>query len=260
MIVEWWSEDLPPDDAPMSTRLGPDQPEVEIGWIAASPFRPGMVWRLLRESAPGPWSEPFAPSETNDLVIEIPGRVSMQGNTTQDPVVIDGIELQPDPADATTWIYVPPAPSLERRPDGAPQLSLIEAGPVAFLQATTRVDLPEEARARLLQQLQQTKPDARAVRAAPLFVRRMALESRATGDAGWETLVEGTSSGTPPWITALSATPNGAAAAAVKAAIAGERGRLRLSARIALPTNPATSGVPPSHPILPQRSRVGQAA
>jgi hypothetical protein len=70
-IVEWRA-DGDTGQEPLSVRMGADRPVAEIGWIAASPFRPGMVWRAVRDGTPGPWSAPVLPQD--ELLIEIDGR------------------------------------------------------------------------------------------------------------------------------------------------------------------------------------------
>ena len=71
LMVEWRAEG---DEAqvPLSVRMGADRSVAEIGWVAASPFRPGMLWRVVREGTPGPWSAPVLPQDS--LLIEVDGR------------------------------------------------------------------------------------------------------------------------------------------------------------------------------------------
>ncbi|MBB5084424.1 hypothetical protein [Nonomuraea endophytica] len=179
------------------------RPEAEIGWTADSPFRPGMRWRV----APGPWSEPVdGPVITVDQAA---------------PVVVDGVELVPDRRDPSVWVYVPPGPFLDREP------SLLVAGDTAFLQLTSRIDLPEAAKAALLGAL---AGRAGQVRALPVEVPRVALQVKESDT--WQDVATGGSSGSPPWRTALSAVLNPSQAEAVKAALSGTAGRARLVAEL----------------------------
>jgi hypothetical protein len=157
--------------------------------------------------------------------------------TTEQPVVIDGITLEPASADGQKWMYVPSGPVLELGPRDTPMLSVIEAGAVAFLQCTARVALNDAPRARLLARLQQVRPAAKTLEISPILVERVALELK-TAD-GWNQLAASRSSGMPPWTAALSATLNPAALAAMKSAVAGERGHIRLTARIVRTPMPA---------------------
>jgi hypothetical protein len=68
-LVEWRADD--PEQEPNSILMGPERTDVEMGWIAASPFRPGMVWRSVRRGTPGPWSLPVLPQQ--GLVIQVGG-------------------------------------------------------------------------------------------------------------------------------------------------------------------------------------------
>lgn len=68
LLVEWRA-DGDDDRAPWSVRVGADRPSADIHWLAASPFRPGVVWRAVREGVPGPWSAPVLPRD--ELLIDI---------------------------------------------------------------------------------------------------------------------------------------------------------------------------------------------
>jgi hypothetical protein len=157
--------------------------------------------------------------------------------TTEQPVVIDGITLEPASADGQQWMYVPSGPVLELGPRDTPMLSVIEAGAVAFLQCTARVALNDAARARLRARLQEVRPAAKTLEIAPISVERVALELK-TAD-GWNQLAASRSSGTTPWTAALAATLDPAALAAMKSAVAGEPGHIRLTARIVRTPMPA---------------------
>ena len=154
-------------------------------------------------------------------------------------LIVDGIRLDASSADGRAWTYLPDRPSIELSGTGAPSLSIIDAGPVAFLQCTARVALNEPARARLLTRLQTIEPRAETLEAAPISVERVALEVK-DGDA-WVAVAESTSSGMPPWTAALAATLAPGPLAELKAAAGGEAGHARLRAWITLPGSVATS-------------------
>jgi hypothetical protein len=232
-MVEWQA-DGDTGQEPHSIRMGGDRTVADIGWVAASPFRPGVIWRVVRDATPGPWSAPVFPHD--GLVIRIGGRAPMDDH--QEPLVIDGVKITAKNGDGRAWTYVPPHPSLERSPGGTPMLTVIEAGPTAFLQCTARVALHEEARSALLARLQEIEPRAETLEAAPLAVERIALEVK-TGSS-WVAVAESKGSGMPPWTAALAATLAPDRLAAIKSAVAGERGRARLRAWIVLPASPAT--------------------
>ncbi|MCT9934394.1 hypothetical protein N5079_29735 [Planotetraspora sp. A-T 1434] len=215
--VEWRAEgDAGP---PRTIRL---QGEGEIRWIATSPFQPGVVWRVATggvPGAPGQWSAPVAPADGLVIAVDPP-----------EGIVLNGVEAWPDDAEPGVWTYVPPGPFLDRLPGGGRAIGLVEAGAVAFLQVTTRLDVPDQDRDTMRRGL----PAGSDLRPAPVTVRRVAVEVR-TPDGGWAPVAEGTSSGLPPWTTALSATLDAAQAAAVKAALGGARDRLRLVGELTAP-------------------------
>jgi hypothetical protein len=155
----------------------------------------------------------------------------------EEPVVIDGIKIEAKNGDGRAWSYVPPSPALEQGPGGTPMLTVIEAGPTAFLQCTARVALNEDARAALLGRLKEIKPKAETLEAVPLSVERIALEVNTESE--WVTISESKGSGMPPWTAALAATLAPGPLDAVKSAVAGEKGRARLRAWIVLPPSPA---------------------
>jgi hypothetical protein len=231
-IVEWQA-DGETGQEPLSVRMGADRTVAEIGWIAVSPFRPGVIWRTVRDGTPGPWSAPVLPQD--GLVIRIEGRTPMDDR--EKPIIIDGVKIAAKNGDGRAWSYVPPRPELERGPGGAPMLTVIEAGATAFLQCTARVALHEEARRALLARLKEIKPKAETLEPAPLSVERIALEVK-TGST-WVVVTESKSSGMPPWTAALAATLAPDPLAAIKSALAGEKERARLRAWIVLPGSPA---------------------
>jgi hypothetical protein len=155
-----------------------------------------------------------------------------------EPLVLDGMEIQPQDADGRAWTYVPARPSLEQSPGGMPMLTVLEAGSTAFLQCTARVALNEDARAALLARLKKLRPSAETLHIVPLSVERIALEIKSDGE--WVAVAESKGSGMPPWTAALAATLAPGAAAALKSAVTGERDRARLRARIVLSGSPAT--------------------
>jgi hypothetical protein len=231
-IVEWRADGDTAQE-PLSVRLGADRTEADIGWIATSPFRPGVVWRAVLDGTPGPWSVPVLPED--GLVIRIGGRIPMDDRA--EPLVIDGVTMAAKNDDRRAWTYVPPRPSLEQGPGGTPMLTVVAAGATAFLQCTARVALHEAARGALLARLQEIEPKAETLEPAPLSVERMALEVK-TGST-WAAVAESKSSGMPPWTAALAAMLAPDPLAAIKAALAGERERARLRAWVVLPGSPA---------------------
>ena len=228
LLVEWQPEGASdPEAVTGSVRLTPERPSADIGWTATSPFQPGVRLRVSGAGSPGSWSRPVAPAE--GLVIMVDGT-----EDDRETVVVDGLELRPDLADRWTWLYVPPGPFLDADADGRPGIGLIEAGPVAFLQATTRLDMTEGARDRLLGALRRRHGTRAMVRAVPVVVRRTTLELRGP-DGGWTAVAEGTGSGVAPWTTALSATLTADQAGAVQAAMDGRRDTVRLAATFEVP-------------------------
>lgn len=218
--VEWRPEGA--DDPPRTVRLDRDRPEAEIRWIATSPFQPGLVWRTASQG--GDWSAPVAPADGLVIVVD-----------AAKPIVVNGVEMRPDDAEPGVWTYLPPGPFLDLGPDGRPAIGLIEAGTTAFLQVTSRLDLDEAARAALLGELRRRAPGRpERVRPSAVTVRRVALEARRP-DGAWAPVAEGTGSGLPPWTTALAATLDPEQAAAVRAALSGTRGRLRLVGELDAP-------------------------
>jgi hypothetical protein len=151
-------------------------------------------------------------------------------------IVIDGIELRE--RETGLWTYIPKGPGLERGADGAPLLSVIQAGATAFLQATARIDLPEVSRTTLLTKLRERHPNAREIRSDVADVPRVALEMKAAGDV-WAPLAQGRSSSLPPFLAALSCRLHPAELEAVSAALGGERKRLRLAATVRLRNRPS---------------------
>jgi hypothetical protein len=220
-VVEWRPEGAA-EAKPQSVRLTAQRPEAEIGWVATSPFQPGVQWRIVSDGTAGPWSAPVAPAAGLAITVDQP-----------EPVVVTGIELRPEPAEPGVWTYVPPGPFLDSDPQGRLAIGLIEAGDIAFLQVTSRLDLSQEARAAVLTELREQVPGRRAdeVRPAPIDVRMVAVQERPE-QGEWHTLAEGKSSGLPPWNTALSATLTADQTAAVKASLQGAKDRLRLVAEV----------------------------
>jgi hypothetical protein len=228
LLVEWQAEGAPDPEAVLgSVRLSSERPSAAIGWTATSPFQPGVRLRVSGAGSPGSWSRPVAPAE--GLVIMVDGA----GDDRQ-PVVVDGVELRPDPADPWAWVYVPPGPFVDAGADGRPAIGLIEAGPVAFLQVTTCLDMTEMARDGLQATLRRRHGTRVMVRAVPVVVRRTALELRGP-DGSWTAVAGGTGSGVAPWTTALSATLTADQAGAVRAAMDGRRDAVRLAATFDVP-------------------------
>jgi hypothetical protein len=217
-------------DPPASVRLTADRPTADVGWVATSAFQPGLVWGISRNGTVASWSQPVPPAA--ELIIEVIGAAPPPDDP---PLLVNGVELRRDPVDPTAWTYVPAGPLLETAPDGRAAIGLVEAGDVAFLQLTTRIDGPEPARAALLAGLRTRVGDGpRTVRPLPVVVRRVALQI-AQPDGAWVDVAAGGSSGVPPWITALSAMLTAEQLVAVRAALGGERGRARLLGELEIP-------------------------
>ena len=66
-----WRPEADEAASPSALRMGADRLEAEVSWVAVSPFRPGFVWRTVREGVAGPWSAPVLPAD--DLVVRIEG-------------------------------------------------------------------------------------------------------------------------------------------------------------------------------------------
>ena len=183
LVVEW-RPDVDDQVSPAALRMGADRLSADISWVAASAFRPGLVWRTVRDGATAPWCPPVMPAE--DLVIRIDEGTVM--DDPKAPIVVDGITLYRKAGDASTWTYVPRAPTLEADATGKPLLRIVEAGGVGFLQCTARVALRDADRAALLQKLRRLRPEAQAIEAAALTVQRVALEWFV--DGAWSTASE----------------------------------------------------------------------
>ncbi|KND28716.1 hypothetical protein [Streptomyces acidiscabies] len=211
LTVQWRPEG-DEEAEPQTVRLDADRPQADIRWVATSPFQPGVVWR----AGSGNWSAPVPPRDF--LTIDV-----------DPPVLVDGVELHPDPAHPDTWTYVPPGPFLDT-PDA---VRLIEADAVSFLQVTSRIDLPDARRDALRGAL---APGA-DVRPAPVRVTRVAVETKSP-DGVWTAVAEGTSSGIPPWTTALSASLDGDRQAAARAALGGTAGWMVLVAELTVAGKP----------------------
>ncbi|MGA4844265.1 hypothetical protein [Streptomyces sp. G45] len=211
LTVQWRPEG-DEEAEPRTVRLDADRPQADIRWVATSPFQPGVVWR----TGSGDWSAPVAPRDF--LVIDV-----------DPPVVVDGVELRPDPERPGSWTYVPPGPFLDS-PDA---VSLLDAGPVAFLQLTSRIDLPDGRRDAVRRGL---GPGA-DIHPAQVRVTRVAVETKSP-DGVWVAVAEGTSSGVPPWTTALSASLDGDRRDAARAALGGTAGWMALVAELTVAGRP----------------------
>jgi hypothetical protein len=124
-----------------------------------------------------------------------------------------------------TYFYSPKTPGIAPDPNGRPQLNLITAGGVAFLQVTGSWGLSEtqlkEARSELARKLGR-RPEALMLRPAPEQVDGVAL---VLGD---QVLQRSKSSGMSPFHAAFNVTLDADQLKAVQAALGGERGRLGL--------------------------------
>jgi hypothetical protein len=216
-----------------SVRVGPDRATVDVTWVATSPFQPGLRWRVSEPGAARSWSEPVLPSEGLEIVLDTP---PVDDGHDAEGVEVDGVELWPDGAEAGAWAYLPPGPLLDHNPDGSAAIGLIEAGSVAFLQLTARIDVGEGERDQLLNGLRALRPAAASLHPAPIAVQGVHLEV-AAGDT-WSAVATSTSSGLPPWVCAIATTVTEQQLESVRAALGGTRGRLRLRAQLTVKAAP----------------------
>lgn len=228
-VIEWLPEGAD-ESSRQQVRLSPDRPTVEIGWVATSPFQPGVRWRDSGRA--GSWSQPVLPAP--DLVIVVG---PAPGNDTVDTVEVDGVALTAESSEPGVWTYLPPGPLLDRSHSGSPAIGLIDAGPVAFLQLTARLDLQQDAREVLLSALKSHRPTATVVRSTRIVVDLIGLEAH-DSDGAWVQIARSTSSGTAPWTAAMSAALTPAQQGPVKAALTGIRDKLRLRAVFTVPAPP----------------------
>ena len=216
LLVEWRAA-ASGDDTIQGRTLTASAPEAAATWLAPTPFAPALVWR----TGAGPWSDPVGPAP--DLAIQVRRNVMKS-------LKADGMDVTADPDHPGRWRYLPDRPGLEAGLEGRRQFSLIEAGAVAFLQATMRLDLAPARKHALLNAVLRLQPDALTVEAAPLEVDSMWIE-HGKGGGTWTVLASGRSSGMPPWNAALAAQPDKDAVAAIKDALGGIKGRVRLGTR-----------------------------
>ncbi|MFI8930571.1 hypothetical protein ACIG3E_23180 [Streptomyces sp. NPDC053474] len=210
LTVQWRPEGG--EAEPQTVRLDADRPQADIRWTATSPFQPGVLWRV----GPADWSAPVAPRDF--LVIDV-----------DPPILVDGVELRPDPDRPGSWTYVPPGPFL----DHPNAISLIDAGPASFLQVTSRIDLPDGRRDAIRRGL----GGGIDIHPAEVRVTRVAVETKSP-DGVWTAVAEGTSSGIPPWTTALSASLDGDRRTAARAALGGTAGWMALVAELTVAGRP----------------------
>lgn len=204
-------------------RLTPAQPEASWTWLALSPFCTGYRWRLAGETR---WSDPRQPGTP----LALPGGSHpAEGASMADPpLTIDGVRLSSLPGEPARWSYVPTRPGVAAGADGRPQCALIEAGPAAFLALTTAWGLDSEAGGSLRAKLAAQRglaPDQVQLSPAPATVHEAVL-LLGDGQGAFEPLARSSSSGSPPYHAAFNVTLAATPHAAVKRALAGERGWL----------------------------------
>jgi len=134
------------------------------------------------------------------------------------------------------WFFLPERPSPLRRPDGRPQVGLIEGGGVAMLSVGAGLDPGPAAMERLREAVTRRTGDPAAaarLHPAPLMVRRAVLQLR--DGEGFAEVATARPSDTPPQAAAFSAVLREGQAANAKTAMAGERGHLRVLYAVELP-------------------------
>lgn len=141
-----------------------------------------------------------------------------------------GIVIPSGEGDEEIFYYAPRAPGIARDENGRPQLNVITAGPMAFLQLTGCFGLSrgalDDLRAELAQRLGPKRQTLRLV-PAPDTISGVALLI-ADGKGGFEVLSQGKSSGVPPFHAAFNVTLDEARLAKVREALGGKRGLLAL--------------------------------
>jgi hypothetical protein len=136
--------------------------------------------------------------------------------------------VYPDEPDTSgAYSFSPKAPGIAADANGRPQLNLMTAGSVAFLQVTGCWGLNagelEETRRELGRKLGR-RPEDLTLRPAPDRVEGVALVLG--GEGGEQVLARSKSSGMSPFHAAFNVTLDEAQLGAVKAAMDGEKGRL----------------------------------
>jgi hypothetical protein len=130
--------------------------------------------------------------------------------------------------DATTVEYLPTEPAPECDAQGVPQVTVVQAGELAFVTVGARWDPPAEALERLRDRL---AADAGAApRLAPPALDMEGAELL----LGDEVIATSSTSGIAPYTAAFSATVEGNAGERAGAALRGERGRLAVRYRARL--------------------------
>lgn len=128
-----------------------------------------------------------------------------------------------------TYFYSPKAPGIAPDANGRPQLNLISAGSVAFLQVTGSWGLSqsqlEDTQRELARRLGR-RPEELTLRPAPESVDGVALVL--SGEGGDQVLQQSKSSGMAPFHATFNVTLDEAQLKAVQAALGGEGGRLGL--------------------------------
>ncbi len=217
-----------PDDARAITllRLRREAPEASFRWLPASPFDTTFRWR--RRGAP--WS---APCTDRAIVVtnETRGDEAMDGAGSGAERVIEGVTVTPQ--DAESWLYWPNAAEVARNADGAPQATLVAAGPGAFFALTTALRPDPATLERVRASLASGRSSPARLGPAPITVGAVEL-LLGDGAGTFRTVATATSSGAPPWSAAFNAVLDPVQAEAAKKAMAGERGWLAVRYPIAV--------------------------
>ena len=223
VLVELAPEDLTGEPARRERlRLTRASPTARWSWLALSPFRSGFRWRMVGEDDWSPVLQPDAP-------LVVPGGRRNAGDAVAtESFEIDGVRLTPLAGQPATWAYRPSAAGIAPGPDGRPQFTLIEAGPVAMLALTAMwgvaADRLEALRAKLAER---AKLPVRQVALSPAAVDVHEVSLLLGDEAGAFTpLATTTSSGAPPHHAAFNVTLDAGQLERVKKAVAGKRGWL----------------------------------
>lgn len=214
-------------------------PRAQWGRFVGSPFVTGYRWR---PAGGGAWSDP----RTDDTLTVPAAGTSIR----EDTMTGDGEEraagirlLQTDREAGPAWVFIPEAPSLGRQPDGSASLSLLAVGDTHLLTLTGELAVGEDRLEQARQALAArhgVRPDDITLRPATLLGPRAAVwvvvDGVATEITGSDT------SGIWPYTAAMQAMLTAPQADAVRAALAGHRGRVTLRY-----TAEVTTGEAPGH-------------
>jgi hypothetical protein len=146
-------------------------------------------------------------------------------------LVIQGVELTAVAGDDSGWTYRPASARLAPDANGRPQWTLIQAGPATMLSLTTQwgVDGPtlEAVRSQLAQKLSLADARSLCLQHAAVSVDAVELQL-GDGQGQWQPWLRSGSSGMPPYQAAFSAMLTPEQAVAVRKAVQGAGGWLRV--------------------------------